>query len=124
MWTPGSWPKSCVRKSCKGAEKIYFFRPPVAQKDATFGAFRGIGEGDRLQGKAELIKCNDRYKMCYADVIPGGVTEGQDGRTDLLFIVYSSFASKTPTWYQVSIRLVSPPVSATNRIGKPFVGIL
>ena len=45
---PGSWPKSCGRKSCKGAEKIYFFRPPVAQKDATFGAFRGIGEGDRL----------------------------------------------------------------------------
>ena len=75
---------------------FYFSFCAVARWDATFGAFRGIGEGDRLQGKAELIKCNDRYKMCYADVIPGGVTEGQNGRTELLFIVYSSFASKTP----------------------------
>ena len=32
--------------------------------------------------------------------------------------------TKKARWYQVSIRLVSPPVSATNRMGKPFVGIL
>ena len=56
----------------------------VARWDATFCSFRGIGEGgmrllsgvfagavDRFQEKAGLIKCNDRYKTCYAEVIPG-----------------------------------------------------